>query len=395
MKFTVNLSEFQKVLQKVLPAVPPKSTVPVLEHIFMKLENSKLQLIATDQNLTILSSINVDSESHGKILVPARKLNDIIKALGNAGSIQFETNLENFEVKIVTNKGSYDIKGLDPEDYIEIPQLFDNNPDFEEPEGVVSSLNNRAELTKDQIINLSEKVAFCVSMDQYRVAMTGVFFQFRETYVCSVATDSYRLSRYTVTSDRPIFPQNFDLLLSVKAVDILRKADADVVMTTIENYGKVTHARFDSGDTTFITRVINEKYPPYESVLPRANHLKLTADIDEFVSALKRVSIFANEKSKQIRFTISPNNLVMYAEDDETGNHGEETVSCEFNADDFKLIFNYKYLIDALEHINSNETEDNAFVMTFSEPSKASLITPKNDKNEILMLVMPVRISSL
>ena len=394
MEFTVMLSDFNKVLQKVLPAIPPKSTVPVLEHIYMKLDGEKLQLIATDQNITIVSNIKVESESQGEILVPARMLNEIIKALGNTGTIKFETNLENYEVKIQSAKGSYEMKGLDPEDYIDIPQLFDHKPEFEEAEGVVSSLNNRAEFTQAQLVRLADKTIYCVSNDEYRISMTGVYFQFRETYVNAVATDSFRLAKCTVTSDKASFPQSFELLLPAKAVDVLRKVDSDVVMTTIENYGKITHARFDMENSTFMTRVIDEKFPPYESVLPRGNELLLTADIDEFITALKRVALFSNEKSRQVRFFIESNQIRIFAEDEETGKHGQEIIPCEFNQPEFSIAFNYKYVLEALEHIDSKDTQDNVFNMSFSEPNRPAIITPKNDNSDILMLVMPVRITA-
>ena len=394
MEFTVMLSDFNKVLQKVLPAIPPKSTVPVLEHIYMKLDGEKLQLIATDQNITIVSNIKVESESQGEILVPARMLNEIIKALGNTGTIKFETDLENYEVKIQSAKGSYEMKGLDPEDYIDIPQLFDHKPEFEEAEGVVSSLNNRAEFTQAQLVRLADKTIYCVSNDEYRISMTGVYFQFRETYVNAVATDSFRLAKCTVTSDKASFPQSFELLLPAKAVDVLRKVDSDVVMTTIENYGKITHARFDMENSTFMTRVIDEKFPPYESVLPRGNELLLTADIDEFITALKRVALFSNEKSRQVRFFIESNQIRIFAEDEETGKHGQEIIPCEFNQPEFSIAFNYKYVLEALEHIDSKDTQDNVFNMSFSEPNRPAIITPKNDNSDILMLVMPVRITA-
>lgn len=395
MEFTVMLSDFQKVLQKVLPAIPPKSTVPVLEHIYMKLDTDKLQLIATDQSITIVSNINVASTSTGEILVPARMLNDIVRALGSTGTVLFEANLENFEVKIQSAKGTYEMKGLDPEDYIDIPQLFDvTKPDFQDAEGVVSSTNNRAEFTQAQITKLADKSIYCVSSDEYRIAMTGVFFQFRETYVNAVATDSFRLAKITVHSDKPVFPQDFDLLLPAKSVEILRKVDSDVVMTTIENYGKITHARFDMGNTTFITRVIDEKFPPYESVLPKANENVMSADIDEFISALKRVSLFSNEKSRQVRFSIDTNNISILAEDEETGKHGKEVINCDFNIPEFSIAFNFKYVLEALEHIDPKDTEDNIFNMSFSEPSRPALITPKGNNDDMVMLVMPVRISS-
>ncbi|GAB1370994.1 DNA polymerase III subunit beta [Candidatus Kapaibacterium sp.] len=395
MEFTILLSDFQKVLQKVLPAVPPKSTVAVLEHLYFKLRGNKLQIIATDQNITISSKVTVESQSEGEVLVPARMLNDIVKALGTTGSIKFKVNLEGLDITITTARGSYEMKGLSADEFIDLPQLFDgNDPTLAGEEGVVSSTNNGTFFTKDQITRLSDKTIFCVSTDEFRISMMGVLFQFRETYVNAVATDSFRLSRATVRSEGAIFPQDFDLLLPSKSIEILRKVDTDVHLSTIDSYGKITHARFDIGDTTFISRVINEKFPPYESVLPKENNLVVLADIDEFISSLKRVSLFSNEKSKQVKLSISSNTMKIFTEDEDTGRHGEESIGCEFNGESIDLAFNYKFVLEALEHIDSKDTEGNLFKMLLSLPNKPVLFLPNNDNDDLLLLVMPVRINN-
>lgn len=392
MEFTVMLSDLQKVLQKVLPAIPPKSTVPVLEHIYLKLNADKLQLIATDQNIILMSKLNVESTDSGEILVPARTLNDIVKALGNTGSIRFVADFDNYEITLHSSKGIYEMKGLDADEYIDMPQLFDYSmPELTDNEGLASSTNNSATLTKEQVLYLCDKTLYSVSTDEYRVSMTGVLFQFRETFVNAVSTDSFRLSKAVVHSDTPSFPQNFEVLLPARSVEILKKVDADVFMTTIENFGKVSHIRFDIGDTTFITRIINEKFPPYENVIPTANEKNLTVDIDEFLSSLRRVSLFANEKSKQVKLLIDENQLKFYAEDDDTGKSGEEIISCEFNAEHYEIIFNFKYLLEAVEHITARDTTENLLHISFAEPSRPVLIVPNNDKNELLLLVMPIR----
>ncbi|MDX9790100.1 MAG: DNA polymerase III subunit beta [Candidatus Kapaibacterium sp.] len=395
MEFTVSLVDFKNVLQKLLPAIPPKSTVPVLEHIYMKLSQGRLQLVATDQTITIISYLEVLNSSEGAVLVPARMLNEIVKALGNTTTLNFIVNPDNFEVKLFANKGEYEMKGLDPDDYIDIPQLFDiEKPVYDENDGLATNQNNRAEFTKSQISKLAEQTIYCVSSDEYRIAMTGVFFQFRENYVNAVSTDSFRLSRFTVQSDRPVFPQNFDLLIPAKSLEILKKADSDVVMTTVENFDKITHVRFDMDNTIFLTRVLDDKFPPYESVLPKSNDLFLIVDLYEFENAIKRVSLFAHEKSKQIKFMIEPDLLHIYAEDEDSGKHGKETISCDFNRDNFNVVFNYKYILEALEHIDPKDTNDNLVYLTFSDSTKPALLLPSLDSQETLMLIMPVRISS-
>ena len=102
MKFTANLLDFSKLLQKVVPAIPPKSTLPVLEHLKFELQDNILTVVATDQDISIMSSLEVQDGENGGILVPARKLNDIVKALDASSSFTFSSNEENFDIHIVT-----------------------------------------------------------------------------------------------------------------------------------------------------------------------------------------------------------------------------------------------------------------------------------------------------
>jgi len=396
MKFRVQLSEFQQALAKTLPAIPRRATIPILEHLYFSLEENTLSVIGTDQNITIMTSIQVEAEVEGKVLVPAKMLDDLIKTLGSSGNLEFVTDTSNFEIKLFVERGKYNMKGLNPDEYLDLPELFESKkPDYEAAmkDGTIESGISAAFFVKEDIVRLAEKTLIAVSDDEYRPAMTGILLQFRESYVNAVSTDSFRLVKATVHSEKVSFPQNFDVILPSKSMELLSKTDNDLVMSFIESFGKITHARCDSGNTIFITRVINEKFPPYESVIPQNNAIILTVDRKEVLSAIKSVSLFANSISKQIRLQAFSNTLILHAEDEETGKSGKREIACDLNYETFEIGFNFKYLEDAFNNINDNETEDNHVIMSFSEPNRPSLIRPKSEKEELLMLVMPVRIN--
>lgn len=396
MKFKVPIGEFQKRLSKVLPAIPPKATLPVLEHLNFKLEGGNLKIIATDQDITIMSNMEVESGEEGSVLVPGRKLDAIIKALGTTGEFEFESSTDTFEIKLVTPRGSYTMKGLNPNEYLDLPELFESKkPDIKDdaPDGTIDTSVPTAVFSKDEIVLLSDKTYFAVSSDEFRPAMTGVLFQFRETFVNAVSTDSYRLVKATVHADGAKYPQDFDVIIPSKAVELLRRSDNEVIMSFIETVGHISHARFDIGETIYITRVIQEKFPPYESVIPEGNPLRLEVNQEEITSAIRRVAIFTSAKSKQIQLSLSSGKLTIIGQDEETGNHAREEIPAEYEGDDLLIAFNHKYLDDSINNIDSKITEDNMVVMSFSEPSRPALVSPKAEKDELLMLIMPVRLS--
>jgi DNA polymerase III subunit beta len=393
MKFTVSLSEFSKVLNKVLPAIPRKSTLPVLEHLNFSLTGDDLQIVATDQDIIIKAIIIVEGSDDGGVLIPARRLSEIVKALDNIGSITFESSHTNYDIKISTIAGNYDMKGLDPDEYLQLPELFESEkPDMDSitanPEQNIAYFNNQ------DILKLTNKTIFAVSTDEFRAAMTGVLFQFRTDYVNAVSTDSFRLVKVMIEAIEQPFPEDFDVIIPARAVDILRKVETDVIMSSIDNYGKITHLRFDMDNLVFICRVIDERFPPYETVIPQNNNLIVETSRKDFLSAIKRVAIFTSAISHQIRMEITANQLIMRGEDEESGSKGIETLKCDFNGENMVMGFNFKYLEEAIANLDHSEGPDDSLFIFVSEQTKPVLVSTNRDEKSVLMLLMPVRITS-
>jgi DNA polymerase III subunit beta len=402
MKFTTALSEFQSILQKTLPAIPKKSTLPVLEHLHFSLSGSKLRIIATDQDITIMSTLNVNGEEDGSVLIPGKRINEIIKAMSHSGEIEISTKEDSFDITIKTANGKYGMKGLNPDEYLDLPELFDSEkPHFDKPEdlnpadGMIDVGDDNkipaAYFKKADIAKIASKTVFAVSTDEFRPAMNGVLFQFRGTYINTVATDSFRLVKATLNSDKALFPSDIDLIIPARAVDILKKIDNDLVMSFIETNNKITHTRFDVGDTVFISKLIDEKFPPYESVIPQDNSINVKISKKELLSAIKRVAIFTSEISLQVRIVLENDQLKVTGEDEETGANADEVLTCDYQGEQFMIGFNHKYLEEALQNVESND--DDNIILMLSEPTRPALLKPGTEEDDLLMLIMPVRLS--
>lgn len=394
MEFKVKLSDFQQVIQKVLPALPRKSTVAVLEHIHFSLTGDNLELIANDQEITIQTKIQVDGISDGSILIPGRKLFEIVKALGNQGDLEFVSDDDNFEINMQTTTpfGVYSLRGLNHNEYLDIPELVESaKPNIDNDGNIISTPDKVAmKLDKKAIIRLASKSAFAISTDEFRPAMNGVLFEFRGDYISAVSTDSFRLVKCIVRSDNSEFPNDLDVIFSYRTLEILKKINEDVILSFIEARGKKTHARIDLGDTIFIAKLINEMFPPYETVIPTDHAFRISFNQREIYDAVSRVSILTSEHSFQIKFFFENDQLVISGQDIEAGAHGNETLHCEYQGENFEIAFNSKYLKEALEHLEG-ETENNIVIMSFSDSRRPVIFKPFVENDDLIMLIMPVK----
>ncbi len=396
MKFDISLRDFHQALQKVSLALPKKSPLPTLEYFYFIVEGDLLKIIATDQKIIIMNQLVIAPNEDGKILVPGKKIMDIIRALEDNEELTFSANNETFNISIKTIYGKYSMKGLNPNEYLDLPELFQTKkPDITK---LLENLSSNAEkeaalISKKDITWASERTYFCASKDEFRVAMTGVYFEFLRDKLNLVSTDGYRLSKATIFSDgHNVFPDNLSIIIPADAVELLRKADDDVLVSFIKNEGEITHIRFDIGDSVIITRRIAETFPKYENVIPTDNPYKLKLNKKEIVSALRRVSLFASSFQKMVKFKISSESMVLSTEDPDQGTQAQETVPCEFNNENFEIAFNYEFFIEAVQNIETEENSNEVFI-EMSGSNKPAIIRMREGDERLLMLLMPMRIN--
>lgn len=218
--------------------------------------------------------------------------------------------------------------------------------------------------------------------------MTGVLFEFAGESLTTVATDGYRLVKLLTPANGGAFPSQLSAIIPARAVALLAKAEGDAIMAINK-----THAQFIFDSTRIVTRIIDEKFPQYENVIPKDNTKQCLVQQSQLLSAIRRCSLFTSSTSPQIRFSIDQHQLVVSAEDSESGNKAKESVTCEFAEDPMEVGFNYKYMEEALSHISGEDTQNNQIIISLSTPTRAVLIRPNSETDTLLMLVMPMRIS--
>lgn len=369
MKFSVSSNELNKGLSAVIGAVPSKATLPILETILFESEDGQLKLTATDLEISIIEYIDADIEEDGAVAIPARRLLETLRQLPNI-PVFFEVD-ERKNINFRTDKGAYKLVGDDADEFPEIPNL---------DEGTTIST------TTDRMHKAIHKTLFAVSSDDLRPAMMGVYFQIGTDESKFVATDGHRLVKYTnkdIKADKDV---NF--IIPDKALSLIQKTvEGDNCDLTVTE----DHARFKSGNTIVITRLINEQYPNYDSVIPRDNDKFLTISKDQMLATVKRVSIFSSSTTRQIRLQLGGDKLTIRAEDLDMSSEAKETIECEYSNDEMEIGFNAKYLGDVLSNIDDDEV-----TFEFSSPNRAGIVKPseENENEDILMLVMPVMLNS-
>jgi DNA polymerase-3 subunit beta len=369
MKFNVSSSDLNEGLSAVIGAVPTKATLPILETILFESEDGRLKLTATDLEISIIEYIDADIEEEGAVAIPAKRLQETLRQLPNI-PVFFEVD-EDQNVEFKTDKGKYKLVGEEADEFPEIPNMDGG-----------TQLSTDTELLQNAI----GKTMFAVSSDDLRPAMMGVFFDIGEEETKFVATDGHRLVKYVnknFTSDEPL-----SFIVPDKALNLISKAlDDDTTDLTISD----DHAQFKSGSTIVITRLINEQYPNYESVIPRDNDKSLLIDKNQMLATVRRVSVFSSSTTRQIRLQLKNDKITIRAEDLDMSSEAKETISCEYGFDEMEIGFNAKYLGDVLSNVDGDEAK-----FEFSTPNRAGIVKPAEEEEgeQMLMLVMPVMLNS-
>ncbi len=369
MKFSASSNDLVKALSIVSGAVPNKATLPILETILFESNDGKLRLTATDLEISIVEAMDADIEEDGAVAIPARRLIETLRQLPDI-PVSFEVD-EEFGINFQTDKGSYKLVGENADEFPDVPDLNEGKT---------------LETSKDVMLNTVNKTMFAVSTDDLRPAMMGVYFDIGEEKSTFVATDGHRLVRYensNLTADGEM-----EFIVPEKALNLVQKAlySDDCVLTVTED-----HARFKSGNTVVITRLINEQYPNYESVIPRDNDKELLVSKEQMLATVKRVAIFSSSTTRQIRLQIGNDKITISAQDIDMSSAAEETVDCDYDGEDFEIGFNAGYLADVLNNVDGEEVH-----FEFSTPNRAGIVRPSEEEEgeQILMLVMPVMLNT-
>jgi DNA polymerase-3 subunit beta len=373
MKFIVSSSVLLKQLAAINGVVSTNPIVPILENFLFQLDNNQLTVTASDLQTVMITELQVESSDKGAIAIPAKLLLDTLRGLPEQ-PIALKVDSDTFGIEIVSENGRYKLSGENPIDFPKIPSV------------------NRAfsvELSSNALSHAIANTIFATSTDELRPAMTGVFLQLGANHATFVATDGHRLIRY----------RRFDVKSAVDTTMIIPRKALNLLKACLPSDSVPVKAEFSQANAFFsfanikmVCRLIDERFPDYENAIPTNNPNVLTISRGEILNSLRRISIYSNRTTHQIRLKLTPpNELVISAEDLDYSNEANERLLCEYNGDEMEIGFNAKFLIEMLNNVSSNTLS-----FELSAPNRAGLVVPleKEDDEDILMLVMPVMLNT-
>jgi len=278
-------------------------------------------------------------------------------------------------VELTAGEGKYKLVGHRSDEFPQIPNM-----------------NETSELVLNSslLVNAFNKTLFATGNDELRPVMSGVLCEITESYLTFVATDAHKLVRYRRADIHP--KMNASFILPKKPLNHLKNIMPDDDDAEVKLEFNETNARMSFDEITLICRLIDGKYPNYEAVIPTKNPFKLTVDRKTLLNSLRRVAIFGSKSTHQIRFRISGKELVLTAEDIDFSSEAKERLTCSYEGENIEIGFNSRFMQEMLSALESENV-----LLEMSAPNRAGILipeTPEDDPEDILMLIMPVMLTS-
>jgi DNA polymerase III subunit beta len=373
MKFIVSSTLLLKSLQAINGVINSSNTLPILDDFLFELNENGLSITSSDLETTMSVTLNPDkTDETGSIAIPAKILVDTLKTFADI-PIAFSINEDTLMVEISAGEGKYRLSGHKSDEYPRTPVLEETTAI-----GLHSSV----------VANAINKTLFATGNDELRLVLSGVFCELSPDDVTFVATDAHKLVRYKRTDTKS--PDSSSFILPKKPLNLLKTIlGSQDVQVKIEY--NLTNAFFSFSNISLICRLIDGKYPNYEAVIPSENPNKMVIDRMLLLNSIRRVAIFANQSTHQVRFKLSGKELVLSSEDIDFSNEAKERLTCAYEGDDMEIGFNSKFLLEMLNNIDTDEIK-----LEMSAPNRAGILLPVDNKNkdeDILMLVMPVMLN--
>ena len=372
MKFIVSSNYLLKQLQVLGGVINNSNTLPILDNFLFELEHSKLTVSASDLETTMASTLEVESESEGSVAIPAKLLLETLKTFPEQ-PLTFVIE-DNNTIEISSNHGKYALAYSSAEEF---------------PKAISLDKASTTVVSADILATAISKTIFAAGNDDLRPVMSGVFFQFSTESLTFVATDAHKLVKYSRTDVKA--DETAEFIMPKKPLNLLKGILAGSDDTVSIEYND-SNAKFSFENSVLISRLIDGKYPNYEAVIPKENPNHLTISRNQFLNSVRRVSIFSNKTTHQIRLKIAGAELNISAEDIDYSNKAEERLTCDYQGDDMQIGFNSRFLSEMLSNLNADDVQ-----LEMSMPNRAGILTPIDglDKGEtVTMLVMPVMLNS-
>lgn len=373
MRFTLSSTALSGKLTALSRVINSKNSLPILADFVFEISDSTLHLTASDSENIMRTSVELnDSDCNGKFAIGNHDLLEAVKGFSEQ-PITFEVNQEDNTARISYQNGMF---SLPVESADEFPQAQE-----------IGGNANVITISSDVLADNINRSLFATAQDELRPVMNGIYFDLTTDCLAIVASDGHKLVRnkiFTIKSDAPaafILPKKPATLLK----NLLAKDGGDVTIRFDERNAEVNY-----GDGIITCRLIEGRYPNYNSVIPQSNPNQIIADRQALLSALRRVQPFANGSSNLIRFHMESGILQLDAEDYDFSKTATEKMSCEYNGQPMSIGFKGSSFIEILSNFDCHE-----IIIQLADPSRAGLVLPSEqpENQDVLMLMMPMLIN--
>ncbi len=356
-------------LQAVQNVVSNRTTLPILSNVLLRAEQGRLELTATDLDVTVVCSVEAKVTKEGATTVPVKKLFGIVKEL-NGGEIELETD-EKHVTSVRSGSSFFKINGLGADEFPPINQKKDDK---------------KVALSQETIRSMLKKTSFAVSTDESRYVLNGIFISLKEGKMTLVATDGRRLA--LVDEEVDVNEKSSgEFIVPAKAVNELNRLLQDkgeVEMKFGENHASFSLKDDKGFSVLLITKLIEGNYPNYRQVIPGEAKERIPLVREELLQALRRAEIMTSEKANSVKMSFGRNSLAITANSPEVG-EARETIAVNYKGKEMAIAFNPRYLIDPLAALG----EDEVFIELIDELSPGVL----KINGPFLYVVMPMRLS--
>lgn len=373
MNFIVSSTLLTSHLQAISRVINSKNTITVLECFLFEFEGNTLRLTASDNDNTLNTSIEVTECSEDfRFAISSKILLDSLKEISEQ-PIRFEIDKDTLEMTIYYQNGKFSMVGVNADEYPSAPVMGENAVGMSIP--------------ADVLLNGISASLFAAADDEIRPVMCGIYFDFTPENVTMVASDGHKLSRcrdYSVTGTE-------------KSAFILPKKPANLLKNLLaKESGNETKIEFDDRFAVFslenyklVCRLIEGRYPNYNSVIPQNNPRKITVDRMAMLGALRRVVLFSSQMSL-VKLHLQDNNMIVSAQNHDFSTFAEESLVCNYEGAPMSIGFSASFLIDILNNIPGREA-----VIELADPSRAGVMFPaeQQENQELLMLLMPMMLT--
>ena len=373
MKFIVSSTALSSHLQAVSRVINSKNALPILDCFLFDLQDGTLSVTASDSETTMVTSLEVnESDADGRFAVTAKTLLDALKEIPEQ-PLAFDINIGTLEINVQYQNGKYSLMGQSADEFPQLTQLGDNAV--------------RVEIDAEVLLNGINRSVFATADDELRPVMNGIYFDITTDDITMVASDGHKLVRC----------KTFAAHGNERAAFILPKKPANLMKNLLAREQGTVTIEFDERNAVFtlenyrmVCRLIEGRYPNYNSVIPQNNPYKVTVDRQSLIGALRRVSIFSSQASSLIKLRLSNNQITISAQDIDFSTSAEETQTCQYDGNDMSIGFKSTFLLDILNNISAEEV-----VIELADPSRAGVVIPveQEEKEDLLMLLMPMMLN--